>query len=134
MSFFEVVHTNLPMNIEFARGVSKINKDSGARDFKMQSNLSFFLKYKDRKVLFHPTAIPREYPNFGNIDLLIVGLTSKNIDELKNKVIAKIKAKKVYPVHNDNFFIDFEKKLRKMPLYPTLGSFPEGKLPMNITW
>jgi len=132
VNFFEVRHTNLPMNIEFARGVSKISKDSGARDFKMESNLSFFLKHKEKKILFHPTAIPREYPAFGEIDLLIVGLTSKNIDELKEKLIAKIKAKKVYPVHNDNFFIDFEKKLRKMPFYPTLGSFPEGKLPLSI--
>lgn len=132
MKVFEVVHSNLPMDIEFARGTSKLSKDSGARDFKMESNLSFYLNYKEKKILFHPTAIPREYPAFGELDLLIVGLTSKNIDELKEKIIAKVKAKKVYPVHNDNFFRDFEKKLRKMPFYPTLGSFPEGKLPLSI--
>lgn len=132
IDFFEVEHSKLPMDISFARGVSKLNKNSGARDYKMLKNLSFFLKHKEKKILFHPTAEPRSYPDFGKIDLLIVGLTNKDIDRLKKEVIGKIKAKRVYPVHHDNFFRDFDKKLQKMPMYPTIGDFPREKLPIVV--
>lgn len=132
VNFFEVKHSSLPFNINFARGKSMVDKESGALDYKMESNLSLNIQHPKRNILLHPTAVPRSYKGLGEIDLLIVGLTSRDINKLKTEVIEEIKAKKVYPVHNENFFNDFDEDLEKMPFYPTLGSFPTGRLPKII--
>lgn len=125
-----VEHSSLPLGLKFAHG--KMNKNislpMGAFDYKAVTSLAYHIQSSEGSTLIHPTANVRSYP-FNSVDNLIVGLTARNIDALKEKVIGKIKHKKLISIHNDNFFKPITKPISKMPFYPTLGEDLKGTFP-----
>lgn len=130
---FDIKHSNLPFGFSFSRGKmsSTITTPLGAQDYQSMNSHSFFIKHKDARILLHPSAEPQKY-DLKDIDLLIVGLTSLNINSLKKEVIDRVQAKRVFAIHHDNFFKSFDNPLAKMPFFPTLGVFPTKKLPISI--
>jgi L-ascorbate metabolism protein UlaG (beta-lactamase superfamily) len=130
---FDILHSELPLGFSFSRGKmnSKMATPLGAQDYKSMNSHSFLIKHKDAKILLHPSSVPQDY-NLLDIDLLIVGLTSIDIGSLKKEVIDKVKAKKVFAIHHDNFFKAFDEPLAKMPFFPTLEPFLSKELPISI--
>lgn len=131
---YKIEHSALPIGINYARG--KVDeKDQGPlrwHDFKSQESFSYLIKHAEGTILFHPTAEGRTYSNLKSVDGLIVGITSRNLEQLKKTVINPIKAKVLIPVHNDYLLGKVDEPIEKMPFYPTLGKFPKGKFPMSF--
>lgn len=130
---FLVEHSNLPLGLKFAHGKmnNKIKLPMGAFDYKAIKSLSYYIEYPTGTTLIHPTTNTRNYP-FNKVDNLIVGLTSRNIEKLKEKIIQKINHKKIVTIHNDNFFKPINEPIAKMPFYPTLGKDLQGTFPKTF--
>jgi L-ascorbate metabolism protein UlaG (beta-lactamase superfamily) len=132
---YPVEHSTLPLGISFARGVIDKNvANLGAFDYKSQESIALSFHHQEAAILLHPSAEGRNYKDFKElqgIDLLIVGLTSRDLSSLKEKVISKIEAKEVMAIHHDNFFRGYKEVLEKMPFYPTLNKFQNIKLPIK---
>ncbi|MCR9204592.1 MAG: MBL fold metallo-hydrolase, partial [Halobacteriovoraceae bacterium] len=128
---YKIEHSTLPIGIDYARG-SVNEKNQGPlhwHDFKSQESFSYLIEHAEGKILFHPTAEGRTYSNIKSVDGLIVGLTSRNLEHLKETVLNPIKAKVIIPVHHDYLLGKVDEPIEKMPFYPTLGEFPTGTFP-----
>lgn len=131
---YNIEHSKLPLGISFARGeISGKGKTGfGAFDFKSKESVAYSFIHPEAKILLHPSAEGRKYSHIKEADLLIVGLTSRDLSSLNDQVLSKIKAKAVLPIHHDNFFRSYEEPLTKMPFYPTLNKFTHTKLPLTL--
>lgn len=129
---FKIEHSKLPFGIEYAKGDIKTEQKEpmGWNDFKSNQGFSYYIEHPEGDVLIHPTAVPRKY-EISKVDTLVVGLTQRNIEALEEKVLKKIQARQVIPVHNDYFFTDISNPIEKMPFYPVIGEFPKGHFPFT---
>lgn len=134
---FKIEHSSLPLGLSFARGEQEVNHKGnlGAFDMKSQESYSFYIEHPDGNILFHPSSEDRSYPGIDSVDILLVGLTSRNMEPIKKGLLSQVKAKKVIPVHHENFFNSYDEALSKLPFYPDLGNELTGNLPktFNLT-
>lgn len=130
---FKIEHSPLPIGIMYARGemTNEAKTELGWNDFKSMQGYSFYIEHAEGTILFHPTAEGRTYPEIKKVDGLIVGLTGRDLTELKEKVLNPIEAKVVIPVHHDLLIAPVDGQIQKMPFYPTLGEFPKGTFPIS---
>jgi L-ascorbate metabolism protein UlaG (beta-lactamase superfamily) len=110
----ENAHAPIFGPLYFAKGeiTSKIDQSSSVFDYKMGDSFGFFIQHPEGNIVFQATAnFPREYEkkNFpANIVLLSLAKIDSS-DDLLNKVLGLTSAKKIIPLHFDNFMKPIQK-------------------------
>jgi L-ascorbate metabolism protein UlaG (beta-lactamase superfamily) len=99
--------------IYFAKGDidSKIDNNSSVFDYKMGDSFGFFVEHPEGNIVFQATAnFPSEFEKKifpANVLLLSLAKIDSS-DELLNKVLSLTSAKKIIPLHFDNFMKPIE--------------------------
>jgi L-ascorbate metabolism protein UlaG (beta-lactamase superfamily) len=109
----ENAHAPIFGPLYFAKGeiASKIDENSSVFDYKMGDSFGFLIEHPEGNIVFQATAnFPAQYEKKtfpANVVLLSLAKIDSS-DELLNKVLSLTSAKKIVPLHFDNFMKPIE--------------------------
>jgi L-ascorbate metabolism protein UlaG (beta-lactamase superfamily) len=110
----ENAHAPIIGPLYFAKGEinSKIDQSSSVFDYKMGDSFGFFIQHPEGNIVFQATAnFPSQYEKKtfpANVVLLSLAKIDSS-DDLLNKVLSLTSAKKIIPLHFDNFMKPIQK-------------------------
>lgn len=116
-------HSALPLGFEFAKGLLKenISLPASAYELKAEESFAYLIKHPSGTILFQSGAVSRKTYPVDNVDTLLIGISSRKDEDMKEGILKKVKAKKIIPIHFDNFFRPLSDGIHPLPFVDTSG-------------
>jgi|GEM_PF-1410020 len=123
ISALQSQHSPLPLGFDFAKGKlsENINLPTSAYQLKAQESFAYLIKHPSGTILFQSGAVSRESYPVEYVDTLLIGIASRKDQDMKAGILKKLKAKKIIPIHFDNFFKPLSEHITHLPFMDSQG-------------